>query len=148
VFIFDLVCWFVTGFSLLTLVCSASFVVYISVRKMFEIVFAISLPRSLADLTRFAPSDMVPASPSPGMIMAPVDKNLGVPLRGISAPNAAAIVGPWGPIDRGLSPEIVQKIERVMAVGVGMRDATGNLCPHPIAPRVALAIVEALQAHR
>jgi hypothetical protein len=26
-----------------------------------------------------------------------------------------------------------------------MRDAAGNLCPHPIAPRVALAIVEALQ---
>jgi hypothetical protein len=33
-----------------------------------------------------------------------------------------------------------------MAVGVGMHDAAGNPCPHPIAPRVALAIVEALQA--
>jgi hypothetical protein len=43
---------------------------------------------------------------------------------------------------------MARKIERVMSVGVGMRDAAGNLCPHPIALRVALAIVEALQAHQ
>jgi hypothetical protein len=61
--------------------------------------------------------------------------------------NAVATAGPWGPIDHDLSTETAQKIERIMAIGLGMRDRAGNPCPHPIAPRVALAIVEALQQH-
>jgi hypothetical protein len=145
VFALDLVFWFVTGCSLLTLACSTSFVIYFGVRKIFQILFAVSLPESHYGPTRRAPWDMLPTVPGARMIVAAVDKNASVLLRGSDTLNRAAIAGPWGPIDRGLSPETAQKIERVMAVGVGMRDAAGNLCPHPIAPRVALAIVEALQ---
>jgi hypothetical protein len=145
-FALDLLFWSVTGFTLLTLACSAAFVVYFIARKMFEMLFAIPVPGSRP--TRPAPSGMRAISPNARMIAAVVDKNFSTVRRGIEALNAAAIAGPWGPIDRGLSSETTQKIERVMAVGVGMRDAAGNLCPHPIAPRVALAIVEALQGHR
>jgi hypothetical protein len=141
VFALDLLFWCVTLFSLLTLFCSASFVAYFAVRKMLEMVFAASLLGVLNDLTRLAPSEMLPTSSGTKMFAAALRGDAG-------APNAAAIAGPWGPIDRGLSPETVQMIDRVMAVGIGMRDAAGNLCPHPIAPRVALAIVEALQGQR
>jgi hypothetical protein len=61
---------------------------------------------------------------------------------------AVATAGPWGPIDQNLSTETAQKIDRIMAIGLGMRDHAGNPCPHPIAPRVALAIVEALQQYQ
>jgi hypothetical protein len=54
----------------------------------------------------------------------------------------------WGAIDHNLTTETAEKIERVMAIGLGMRDRAGNPCPHPIAPRVALAIVEPLQQHQ
>jgi hypothetical protein len=145
-FALDLLFWCVTSFTLLTLACSAGFVICFSVRKMFEMLFAIPFPGSRP--TRPAPSVMPPTSPNARMIVAAIDKNFSAVRRGIESLNAAAIAGPWGPIDRGLSPETAQKIERVMAVGVGMRDAAGNLCPHPIAPRVALAIVEALQGHQ
>ena len=145
-FALDLLFWCVTGFTLLTLACSTAFVVYFIARKIFEMLFASPFPGSRP--TRPAPSGMLPTSPNPRMMVAAVDKNFSAIWRGIEALNAAAIAGPWGPIDRGLSPETAQKIERVMAVGVGMRDAAGNLCPHPIAPRVALAIVEALQGHQ
>jgi hypothetical protein len=134
----DLLFWFVTGLSLLTLACSAAFVAYLAARKLFVALFAIPVPG--ARLMRRAASGMLPTSPNAATI--------GAVWRGIEVPDAAAIAGPWGPIDRGLSPETTLKIERVMAVGVGMRDAAGNLCPHPIAPRVALAIVEALQGQQ
>ncbi len=142
----DLLFWCVTSLSLLTLACSTVFVVYLGARKLFLMVFAIPVPG--ARLARQAASGMLPASPNARMIVAAVDRNFSAVRRGIEALNVAAIAGPWGPIDGGLSPETAQKIERVMAVGVGMRDAAGNLCPHPIAPRVALAIVEALQAQQ
>jgi hypothetical protein len=134
----DLLFWLVTGLSLLTLAGSTLFVAYLGARKLFVVLFAIPVPG--ARLMRRAASGMLPTSPNAGMI--------GAVRRGIEVPNAAAIAGPWGPIEGGLSPETTQKIERVMAVGVGMRDAAGNLCPHPIAPRVALAIVEALQGQQ
>jgi hypothetical protein len=142
----DLMFWFVTSLSLLTLACSTVFVVYLSARKLFDMVFAIPVPG--ARLARQAASGTLPASPNARAIVAAVDRNFGAVRRGIEALNVAAIAGPWGPIDGGLSPETAQKIERIMAVGVGMRDAAGNLCPHPIAPRVALAIVEALQGQQ
>ena len=142
----DLLFWFVTSLSLLTLACSVAFVVYFGARKLFVMLFAIPVPG--ARLMRPVPSDMLPMSPDAGMTVAAVDRNFSAVWRGIEALNATAIAGPWGPIDRGLSPETAQKIERVMAVGVSMRDAAGNLCPHPIAPRVALAIVEALQGQQ
>jgi hypothetical protein len=144
-FALDLLFWCVTSFTLMTLGCSAACVVYFIARKMIEMLFAIPFPGSHP--TRPAPSVMPPTSPNARMIVAAVDKNFSAVRRGIEAPNALTIAGPWGPIDRGLSPETAQMIERVMAVGVGMRDPAGNLCPHPIAPRVALAIVEALQGH-
>jgi hypothetical protein len=145
-FALDLLFWCVTSLSLLTLVCSTALVVYLGARKLFVMVFAIPVPG--ARLARSALSGDLPTSPSARMIVAVVDRNFGAVRRGIEAPNAAAIAGPWGPIDGRLSPETTRKIERVMAVGVGMRDAAGNVCPHPIAPRVALAIVEALQAQQ
>jgi hypothetical protein len=131
----DLLFWFVTGLSLLTLASSTLFVAYLGARKLFVVLFAIPVPG--ASLMRRAASGMLPTSPNAATI--------GAGWRGVEVSNAAAIAGPWGPIEGGLSPETTQKIERVMAVGVGMRDTAGNLCPHPIAPRVALAIVEALQ---
>jgi hypothetical protein len=67
--------------------------------------------------------------------------------RAVGALNVT-IIGLWGPIDHNLSIETAEKIERIMAIGLGMRDRAGNPCPHPIAPRVALAIVEALQQHQ
>jgi hypothetical protein len=142
----DLLFWCVTSLSLLTLVCSSALVVYFGARKLFVMVFAIPVPG--ARLARLALSGDLPTPPNARMIVAAVDRNFSAVRRGIEALNAAALAGPWGPIDGGLSPETAQKIERVMAVGVGMRDAAGNLCPHPIAPRVALAIVEALQAQQ
>jgi hypothetical protein len=145
-FVLDLLFWCVTSLSLLTLACSSVFVVYLGARKLFLMVFAIPVPG--ARLARSALSGDLPTSPNARMIVAVVDKNFSAVRRGIETLNVAAIAGPWGPIDGGLSPETAQKIERVMAVGVGMRDAAGNLCPHPIAPRVALAIVEALQGQQ
>ena len=145
-FVLDLLFWCVTSLSLLTLACSSVFVVYLGARKLFLMVFAIPVPG--ARLARSALSGDLPTSPNARMIVAAVDRNFSAVRRGIETLNVAAIAGPWGPIDGGLSPETAQKIERVMAVGVGMRDAAGNLCPHPIAPRVALAIVEALQGQR
>ena len=142
-FALDLLFWCVTTFTLLTLACSTAFVIYFIARKMFEMLFAISSPGSRP--TRPTPSGMLPTSPNARMMVAAVNKNFSAVRRGNEALNAAAIAGPRGPIDRGLSLETAQKIERVMAIGVGMRDAAGNLCPHPIAPRVALAIVEALE---
>src|SRR2546423_1285806 len=129
-FALDLLFWCVTSFSLLTLACSFAFVMYFIVRKLFEMVFAIPAPGSR--LMRPAAAGMVAIPTNARMIAAGVDKNFSTVRRGIEALNVAAIAGPWGPIERGLSPEIAHKIERVMAVGVGMRDAAGNLCPHPI----------------
>jgi len=145
-FVLDLLFWLVTSLSLLTLACSSVLVVYLGARKLFLMVFAIPVPG--ARLARSALSGDLPTSPNARMIVAAVDRNFSAVRRGIETLNVAAIAGPWGPIDGGLSPETAQKIERVMAVGVGMRDAAGNLCPHPIAPRVALAIVEALQGQQ
>jgi hypothetical protein len=140
-FALDLMFWCVTGFTLLTLACSTVFVICFIVSKLFEILVAILFLESRV-------TGQAGMLPNAKMMVAVVDKNFGAVRRGIEALNAATTAGPWGPIDRGLSPEMARKIERVMAVGVGMRDAAGNLCPHPIAPRVALAIVEALQAHQ
>jgi hypothetical protein len=130
VFAAELLLWFVTSFSLLTLACSTLFVIYFCVRTTLEILFAALSPESYGDVMRSTAWNVESTSPK---------------AKPIAALNVGAIAGPWGPIDRGLSPETAQKIERVMAIGLGMRDAAGNPCPHPIAPRVALAIVEALQ---
>ena len=102
-------------------------------------------------LSAFSPEPHVwaarPALRNVEPAMAAVYKNGRTQQRGIVAVNAAATAGPWGPIDHNLSTETAQKIERIMAIGLGMRDRAGNPCPHPIAPRVALAIVEALHQH-
>jgi hypothetical protein len=132
VFAVDVLFWFVTAFTLLTLVCSAAFVTYYIGRKMFGALFPSS--QTVRPMMRAAPWAVPATSAGANVIRG-----------GIDALNAAAIAGPWGPIDRALSPEIAQKVTRIMALGVSMRDAAGNLCPHPIAPRVALAIVEDLQ---
>ena len=142
-FALDLVFWCLTSFMLLTLACSASFVIYLTVRTTFEILFAVLGAHH--SQTRPAPSDVPATSPSVRPIVAAVDKNAKVLSTAFDAPSAAAMGGPWGPIAGGLNPEIAQKIERVMAIGMSMRDTAGNPCPHPIAPRVAHAIVEALQ---
>jgi hypothetical protein len=144
VFALDLLFWCVTIFSLLTLACSATFLVYLGIRKTFEMLLEVPPPGLRLARMRPAQPDMPSRSATVKRIMSAVDRNLGALVRGVDAVNGAAMAGPWGPIDRALSPEIAHKIESVMAVGVGMCDAAGNPCPHPIAPRVALAIVEAL----
>lgn len=127
-FAVDLVFWCVTALSLLTLTCSILFVIYFSIRKIFEMLNTVAPPG--ARLGAMQPALPVRLATLPGDRMATT----------IGA-------GPWGPLDGNLSPEIAHKIERVMAIGVAMHDAAGNPCPHPIAPRVALAIVEALHRH-
>ncbi len=139
-FALDLVFWCLTSFMLLTLACSASFVIYAAVRTTFEI-----LSGSHQSQTRPAPSDVPATSSSVRPIVGAVDNNAKSLSTGVDVPSAVAISGPWGPIAGRLNPETVQKIERVMTIGMSMRDTAGNPCPHPIAPRVALAIVEALQ---
>src|SRR5262252_1542394 len=128
---------------LLTLACSASFVIYLTVRMTFEI-----LSGSHQSQTRPAPSDVPATSSRVRPIVAAVDNNAKALSTGVGALGAVEISGPWDPIAGRLNPETVQKIERVMAIGMSMRDTAGNPCPHPIAPRVALAIVEALQGQQ
>jgi hypothetical protein len=139
VFVVDLAFWYLTLFALLTLVCSILFVVYLCIRKTFEMLFA----GSLAGLQQVL---MPPAHAHMRVefAAAAVDNRAGALLRGAGTAAAAALPCPWGPIRADISPEIAQKIERVMTIGIGMCDADGNPYPHPIAPRVALAIVEAL----
>ncbi len=138
-FVVDLAFWYLTLFALLTLVCSILFVVYFCVRTTIEMLFAGSLAGLQRTLTRPAYTDMRREFATAG-----TDNRAGALLRGAGAATAAALPGPWGPIGADVSPEIAQKIERVMTIGIGMCDADGNPCPYPIAPRVALAIVEAL----
>jgi hypothetical protein len=145
VFAAELLLWFVTSFSLVTLACSTLFVIYFCVRTTLETLFAALLPEPHGAARRPTAWNVELTSPKARPIVAAVDKSARRQSTEIAALNVGAIAGPWGPIDRGLSPETAQKIERVMAIGLGMRDAAGNPCPHPIAPRVALAIVEALQ---
>ncbi len=140
-FVLDLAFWYLTLFALLTLACSISFLVYVCIRKTFEMLFAGSLAGLQRALTRPSSADM-----RVGFATAGVDCRAGALVRGAGAATAAALPCPWGPIRADISPEIAQKIERVMTIGIGMCDADGNPCPHPIAPRVALAIVEALHA--
>jgi hypothetical protein len=137
--------WFVSGFSLLILACSTLFVIYFCIRTLLETLFLALLPEWHVRTTRPAVGDVLPALGKVGPAVAAVYKNGRKQPRGIGVMNAVATAGPWGPIDHGLSTETAQKIERIMAIGLGMRDRAGNPCPHPIAPRVALAIVEALQ---
>jgi hypothetical protein len=141
VFVVDLMLWCVTLFWLLTLACSAAFLVYFVTRTTFEMLLAV--PASEVQRGRAGPARaQVPSmSATARAVVAAVDGNINALLPGA---DAAAIAGPWGPIDHAVSPETAHQIERVMAVGNGMRDAAGNPCPYPIAPRVALAIVEAL----
>jgi hypothetical protein len=148
VFVVDLLLWFVTGFSMLTLACSALFVIYFCILTILEILFVALSPEWHVHATRPGAWDVPSTSRTVRPALAAVYKNGGKEPGGIDAVNAAATAGPWGPIDHNLSSETAQKIERIMAIGLGMRDPAGNPCPHPIAPRVALAIVEALQQHQ
>jgi hypothetical protein len=145
VFAVDLLLWFVTGFSMLTLACSALFVIYFCIRTMLEILFAALSPEWHARVMPPTARDEASTSRNVRSTRAATYKNGPTRSRGIGAVNVAATAGPWGPIDHDLSAETAQKIERIMAVGLGMRDRAGKPCPHPIAPRVALAIAEALQ---
>jgi hypothetical protein len=148
VFAVDLLLWFVTGFSMLTLACSALFVIYFCIRATLEILFAaLSAERHVPVMPPTA-WDVPSTSRNAGSALAAIYKNGPRQPRGIGTVNVAATAGPWGPIDHDLNAETAQKIERIMTVGLGMRDRAGNPCPHPIAPRVALAIVEALQHHQ
>jgi hypothetical protein len=148
VFAVDLLLWFVTGFSVLTLACSALFVIYFCIRTILEILFAALPPEWHVRATRPGAWDVPSTSRIVRPVLSALYKNGGRQPRGIGAVNAAATAGPWGPIDHDLTPETAQKVERIMAIGLGMRDRAGNPCPHPIAPRVALAIVEAVQQHQ
>jgi hypothetical protein len=56
-FALDLVYWCVTVFTLLTLVCSISFVTYFAIRKTFEILLTVSPQGPNRNLTRRAESD-------------------------------------------------------------------------------------------
>jgi hypothetical protein len=138
VFAVDLLLWFVSGFSLLMLACSTLSVIYFCIRTTLETLFSGLSPVWHVRTTRPAAGD-VPA--------AAAYQNGRTKPTAVGALNVTTI-GPWGPIDHNLSTETAEKIERIMAIGLGMRDRAGNPCPHPIAPRVALAIVEALQQHR
>jgi hypothetical protein len=131
VFFADLLLWCVTLSSIVTLACSALFVIFFCIRMIFEMLFVVPLSRQHSPTKRASP-DAQPAAIS-------AFRRRGDTRRAVAA------AGPWGPIDRALSPEVARKVERVMAVGVAMYDAGGKPRPHPIAPRVALAIVEALQ---
>ncbi len=144
-FAVDLLLWFVTGFSMLTLACSALFVIYFCIRTMLEILFAALSPERHVRVMPPTAWDVPSTSRNVRSAPTAIYKNGPRQPRGIGAPNVAATAGPWGPIDHDLSAETAQKIERIMAIGLGMHDRAGNPCPHPIAPRVALAIVEALQ---
>jgi hypothetical protein len=138
----DLLLWFVSSFSLLMLACSALFVIYFCIRKTLETLFsALSLEWHVG-ATRPAAWDAPSTPRTVRPALAAVYKNGRTQAKGLGA---VATAGPWGPIDQDLSAETAQKIERIMAIGLGMLDRGGNPCPHPIAPRVALAIVEALQ---
>jgi hypothetical protein len=148
VFAVDLLLWFVSGFSLLILACSTLYVIYFCIRTTLEILFSVLSPEPHVRATLPAAGDVPSTLRNVEPATAAVYKNGGTQQRGIVAVNAVATAGPWGPIDHNLSTETAQKIERIMAIGLGMRDRTGNPCPHPIAPRVALAIVEALRQHQ
>jgi hypothetical protein len=143
VFAVDLLLWFVSGFSLLMLACSTLFVIYFCIRKILEALFSALSPewhvRVRQPAAGAAPSTLRRWDP----LWRPVYKNGRTQPRG--AMKVVATAGSWGPIDQDLSTDTAQKLERIMAIGLGMRDHAGNPCPHPIAPRVALAIVEALQ---
>jgi hypothetical protein len=146
VFIVELVFWYVTLSSIMTLACSALFVIYFCTRMIFEMLFVVPPPRQPghSSTTRPFPEPQPPATISQRSLTA-VDKRISAFRRRRDTRRTMVAAGPWGPIDRALSPEIAQKIERVMAIGVAMYDAGGKPRPHPIAPRVALAIVEALE---
>jgi hypothetical protein len=148
VFAVDLLLWFVSAFSLLMLACSMLFVIYFCIRTTLEVLFSVLSPHWHVRATRPAAGNVPSTQGKVGPALAAVYKNGGTKPRGIAAPNPVATAGPWGPIDHNLTTETAEKIERIMAIGLGMRDRAGNPCPHPIAPRVALAIVEALQQHQ
>jgi hypothetical protein len=148
VFAVDLLLWFVSAFSLLMLACSTLFVIYFCIRTTLEVLFSGLSPHWHARATRPAVGNVPSTQGKAGPALAAVYKNGGTKPRGIAAPNGVATAGAWGPIDHNLTTETAEKIERIMAIGLGMRDRAGNPCPHPIAPRVALAIVEALQQHQ
>jgi hypothetical protein len=141
VFAVDLLMWFVSGFSLLILACSTLFVIYFCIGMILESLFSVLSSEWDVRATRPAARDRPSTPRNVRLALAAVYKD------GETQP-AVATAGPWGPIDQNLSTETTQKIERIMAIGLGMRDRAGNPCPHPIAPRVALAIVEALQRHQ
>jgi hypothetical protein len=146
VFIVELLFWYVTLSSIVTLSCSALFVIYFCTRMIFEMLFVVPPPGQPghSSTMRAFPEPRPPATITQRSLAA-VDKRISAFRRRRDTSRAVAAAGPWGPIDRALSPEIAHKIERVMAIGVAMYDAGGKPRPHPIAPRVALAIVEALQ---
>jgi hypothetical protein len=145
VFAVDLLLWFVSGLSLLILACSTLFVIYFCIRKMLEALFSALSAEWHVHATQPAAGAMPSTLRNVGPALAAVYKNGPTQPTGIGAINAVATAGPWGPIDHDLSTDTAQKIERIMAIGLGMRDRAGNPCPHPIPARVALAIVEALQ---
>jgi hypothetical protein len=142
----DLLFWYVSMGSLLTLAWSASCLLYLGARAAFRILF---LPPPPVHFGRVPARESVHNFRSPlalpGMMFAAVGRRMRVRRE---AARTAAVAGPWGPIDDHLSPEISQKVERVIAIGAGMYDVAGKRRPHPIAPRVALAIVEALHERR
>jgi hypothetical protein len=142
VLIVDLLFWYVTVGSLLTLAWSFSMLLWVGARASFRLLF---VPSPQPNVHHGLQTTTVSQSATTAKIIALVDKRVGSWRERREIARAAAAAGPWGPINRALHPEISQKVERVMAVGAGMYDAAGKARPHPIAPRVALAIVEALQ---
>jgi hypothetical protein len=76
VFAVELLLWFVTSFSMLTLACSALFVIYFCIRTMLEILFSAFSPEPHIRATRPALRNVEPA-------MAAVYMNGRTPQRGI-----------------------------------------------------------------
>jgi hypothetical protein len=115
VFAVYLLLWFVSGFSLLALACSALFVIYFCIRTTLEILFSALSPEPHVQATRPAAGDVPSTLRNVEPALAAVSKNGRTHQRGMVAVNAVATAGPWGPIDHNLSTETTQKIERIMA---------------------------------
>ena len=146
-FAVDFLLWLVSGFSLLMLVCSMLSIIYFCIRKMLETLHSALSPERHVRATRPAAADAQSTLGKVAPALAAAYQNGRTEPRGIGALNVTT-AGPWGPIDHNLSTETAEKIERIMAIGLDMRDPAGNPYPHPIAPRVALAILEALRQHQ
>jgi hypothetical protein len=124
VFAVDLLLWFVSGFSLLMLACSTLSVIYFCIRKTLETLFSRLSPAWHVRMTRPATGDVPSTLGKVGPALAAVYQNGRTKPRAVGALNVTT-TGSWGPIDHNLSTETAEKIERIMAIGLGMSIVRG-----------------------